>query len=796
MRIKRLLPAALSVALCLQMIMPVSTFTHAAEETFYINPSLSDGVTLNSADNVSVKGIRTGERVTFTETKDITLSLSFEEGYSYAPDFSTLFNGEDLYTKVTEDGNNVNITYHAVKGRSVSAEMLDGVTILASAKKLPQIKIDVDGSIENVTKEEWTNATIEIVEGSKKFETGNYGCTGRIKGRGNHSWQKEQKPYSINLDEKASLLGLCNTRRYALVTPASDNSLIRNYITYKAAQRLEGIEYNVDCELVEVYFNGDFAGIYALCERVRNESDKINLEDATPTNLNGGYVIEKNVEGKLGNDPLDICFGCPYQVHDDMDLFTVIDPEEPTKEMTQMLEEHFEKLDAAVMGKSNEDYKKYIDVDSWVDFVIMNEVAKNVDGNFKTSCFMIKRENSDVIEMTSLWDFDLAYGNADWDNETDYNHSNDLTPGDTVEDFMIINSSSPWHKALYYDHPDFKAALVERYEQYRSTIFEDMYNSIHELGAYLNARVSELDKFIDGDDLMEACEDLENWLGKRLAWLDEQWLGIKADDEKQEEKDKWRENPDKAFLGKVVKYADDDLDEAEVVREVEDAFDSVLDAAEDLLDNKKATREDCDSMAFELLRMCGIIGYKNIDKKGVELLSEYASSMGLAADAVSNANALTKESRPNADKLKEAWVALINDMVETPDSFMANRLFELYGSENTENCYKTGVDRYEKAKEDLLSAVGNTASGQGDLDAVSAEIARTVLLLEENRFSNNSSHSPNLRPGNNTSKAEKEETIEKEGFPWGVVGIVAGIIAAVGIFTSLIIIKKHKNKQQ
>ncbi len=795
MKIRKILSAAISLMLCAQMLMPCISLPVSAEETFEINPVLSDGITINSMENASVKGKRTGERVTFTETKDITLSLSFEEGYSYAPDFSTLFNGEELYTKVTKDDNGVTITYHAVKGRSVSADLLDSVVIYASAEKLPQIRIEIDGKIDDVTKAAWTNASIEIVSGTKQFATGDYGCTGRIKGRGNHSWSKGQKPYSINLDEKASLLGLCNTRRYALVTPASDNSLIRNYITYKAAQHLEGIDYNVNCELVEVYFNGDFGGIYALCERVRNEKDKINLQDATPENINGGYVIEKNVQGKLGEDPMTICFGCPYQVHGDLDLFTVIDPEEPTKEMLDTLEDHFEKLDAAVMGKSDEDYKKYIDVDSWVDFVIMNEVAKNVDGNFKTSCFMIKCENSDLIEMTSLWDFDLAYGNADWDNETDNNHSNDLTTGDTVEDFMIINSSSPWHKALYYEHPDFKKALIERYEQYRSTIFEDMYNSIYELGAYLNARVAELDEYIDGNDLKDACEDLQDWLGKRLAWLDEEWLGIEAEEADEEEEDDYKNNPDKDFLNRVYRYARDDLKEAEVVREVESAFDATVHTAKDVLKNKKSTVEDSENMAFELLRMCGIIGYRNLDKKAVALLSEYASSKDIAADEVANAEELTAQDRPNSDKLKEAWVALINAVIEEPDTFMANRIYELYGNVNTENCFKTGVDRYEEAKEALINAVNDVNSRQGDLDAVSAELARTVLLVEENRFSDtpqNNSRPNNFRPNSNSSDIADEP---KEFSPWLIIVIIAAAILAIACTTVLVIVKKRRKKQ-
>lgn len=787
MRLRKCLSVITFVIIMAQMLLTSFTASAVTGEPYYIKPVASENIIINGAENLFVEGVSTGEVFTFTETKNLSFSFSFEDGWCYSKEYSSLFDGDELYTETVEENGTVTVTYHAVKGRSVSAEMLENVVICASAAALPKIKIEIDGSIDEVTKEEWTNATIEIVEGTEKFATGNFAASGRIKGRGNYSWGKSQKPYSINLDEKASLLGLCNTRRYALVTPASDNSLIRNYITYKAGQKLDGIDYCVNCELVEVYFNGEYAGIYTLCERIRNEKDKINIEDATPQDINGGYLIEKNVEGKLGEDSMDICFACPYQIHDDLDLFTVKDPEEPTREMLDSLENLYSRLDAAIMGKSGETYTKYIDVDSWIDFIIMNEVAKNVDGNFKTSCFMIKRENSEIIEMTSIWDFDLAYGNADWDNETDYNHSSDLTSGETTDGFMIINSSSPWHKALYYNYPEFKAALQKKYGEYRTTVFEEMYNSIDELGAYLSAGVAADETYISAEDMREACDDLKEWLGKRLAWLDEQWLG-KVDDTEKEKADNWRENPIKSFLGKVVDYAEN-LDKSEVVDEIESLFDTTFEFADNVLHSVNATAEDCNAVSFELLRMCGIIEYRHLDKKGLELLCEYAVDNEMTGNAVTDGAALAAEDRPDEESVKAAWIKVMNELLPDADRFMAEKLVERYGNVDTEKCFATGVKLYEAAKEAMNTALNNSKAGQGELDAASAELARTVLLVEKNKYAGLESSSV----GKNSSVVSEGDDGAITWWLWLAGGIV---IVFAGVTIAVIANKKKKTDEK
>lgn len=77
---------------------------------------------------------------------------------------------------------------------------------------------------------------------------------------------------------------------------------MRNYVTYKAALSLVGIQYVPKIEFVEVYLNGSYNGVYALVERIDIESTKIDIEEATADNLTGGYIIEKDAGDKVNKN--------------------------------------------------------------------------------------------------------------------------------------------------------------------------------------------------------------------------------------------------------------------------------------------------------------------------------------------------------------------------------------------------------------------------------------------------------------------------------------------------------------
>lgn len=303
--------------------------------------------------------------------------------------------------------------------------------------------------------------------------------------------------------------------------------MIRNFITYKVFQGLEGIGYVPKCELVDVYLNGEYNGIYILVERIAIEKSKIDIDEADADNLTGGYLIEKDITGKV-NFNSDLWFDCPYRANQTQDYFVMKDPEPNDPQLVNAMLDYLtgfmQNVHDCIIGENGEDYTRYVDVSSWVDFIIVQEISKNIDGNFKTSCYMYKEKDDDHLYMTAPWDFDFAYGRVSWNNQSaEHNDVDDCPDANTPEGFMCVNSSNPWMDKLYDTKPEFRRALMERYTQYRHTLIDELFVMIEEQAAYLSI-VQEPNYQLWNKPFNVAVTNLKNWLTNRIAWLDEQWL--------------------------------------------------------------------------------------------------------------------------------------------------------------------------------------------------------------------------------------------------------------------------------
>lgn len=514
----------LSLILCLSSFGSFGAIL--SENAFTLTPYISDGITVDEI-SVNISAECTEGIITFLETKQLMFRCYFSEGWSFNRTYSTFFpNNKNRASIITNDDSSVTFCFDAVEGESVSEEDFYSVAVNATAQELPKLDVTTQIPIEDVGKSEWVEASFTLTMGTKQFESGDYQGAGFIKGRGNSSWQQEKKPYSLKLSEKKSLLDIPKTKKYAIVPSFYDSSLMKNYITYKTGLMLNGIEYTPKCEFIEVYFNGEYHGIYLLVERIAIEKNKIDIEEADENDITGGYLIEKDCAAKIDFSE-DQWFNCPYWANQSKDYFVIKSPEPESEsllnDMKRYLEEHMQKLHDSIMGTSDESYTQYVDVDSWIDFIIIQELSKNIDGNLKTSCYMIKQSMDDKIYMTALWDFDLAYGVYGGSNASEeHNDYYDCPLGYTVEGFMTINSSCPWFQRLYYDYPEFRSALIKRYNEYRTTIIPAMQRMIKEQAAYLRAN-TDRENELWGKNFTSGVNHLSSWLESRIEWLDSQW---------------------------------------------------------------------------------------------------------------------------------------------------------------------------------------------------------------------------------------------------------------------------------
>lgn len=257
--------------------------------------------------------------------------------------------------------------------------------------------------------------------------------TGRmgIRGRGNSTWSFPKKPWKVKLDEKASLLGMPADKEWALLANYADRTLVRNIVAMKLSE-ICGFSWTPRMRSVEVYLNDEYQGVYTLCEHKKVSSDRVDID----------------LVGESDNDGEAVTGGYYFEIEQQQDETTVwmtgmgvpmmfSDPEVPTDAQLAYAKKYFEDFEASLHSKDLADpakgYAAYIDVPSFIDYYIVQELTKNIDGNLRKSSFITK-ERGRKLEMYHLWDFDLTLGNCgyfDWSvgNGPENFWIKDFTPG-------------------------------------------------------------------------------------------------------------------------------------------------------------------------------------------------------------------------------------------------------------------------------------------------------------------------------------------------------------------------------
>ena len=105
-----------------------------------------------------------------------------------------------------------------------------------------------------------------------------------IHGRGNSSWKEDKKQYSLNLASERSILGMDNARKFALIANTSDPSFLRNKTTYDLAV-LTGMPSSPQCAFVNVYFNGEYHGLYLMAQRPNAKDGSVHIAELEKKNL-------------------------------------------------------------------------------------------------------------------------------------------------------------------------------------------------------------------------------------------------------------------------------------------------------------------------------------------------------------------------------------------------------------------------------------------------------------------------------------------------------------------------------
>ncbi|MGY4384350.1 spore coat protein CotH [Pedobacter sp. UYP24] len=255
--------------------------------------------------------------------------------------------------------------------------------------------INTNGAAIN-SKDVYVTGSIKIVSNFK--ETVFDGKT-EIKGRGNSTWGMPKKPYRIKLDKKAGLLGMSESKNWVLLANYADKSLMRNELALMAS-RNSGLTFTPSSRFVEIYLNGSYDGNYLITEQVKEGKSQVDVED-------GGYLLEE--DGFANGEPVY------FRTQHNMPITIKYPDEKITPVQKEYITGHVQKFENALFAANFTDpvngYRKYFDVDSYVNYYIVNEVMGNPDTFWST--YMYKKANDDKIYTGPVWDFDICANNDD-----------------------------------------------------------------------------------------------------------------------------------------------------------------------------------------------------------------------------------------------------------------------------------------------------------------------------------------------------------------------------------------------
>jgi len=413
---------------------------------------------------------------------------------------------------------------------------------------LPLLIIDTKG--QEIIDDPKINVILKIVDnGPGKMNgffddaTGFEGNIG-IEIRGQSSQMFPKKSYAIETlnqtlqDTSVSLLGMPADEDWVLSAPFSDKSMLRNAITYHLGRKMGN--WQPRFKYCEVYLNGSYNGVYMLIEKIKRDSlrvdiNKLKPDEITGNNLTGGYIVKVDKTWDLlAEEFFTIHPSNRYRNARNYD-FTFVYPkfDEIVPEQKAYLYNYLQELENVLNGSEFEDpengFRKYLDINSFVDFQIMNELSNNVDG-YRYSTFFYKKRDSDGGKLFAgpLWDFDLCYGNVDY---SPLNLATDqwLFPhfGET-EDFPMH-----WWNRLMED-AGYRKAFVDRWKELRAGSFKTdsilayLNDTIQYLGAAINRNYDKWPilgqyvwpNYFIGSTYQQEIDYLKTWINNRLSWMD------------------------------------------------------------------------------------------------------------------------------------------------------------------------------------------------------------------------------------------------------------------------------------
>jgi len=365
-----------------------------------------------------------------------------------------------------------------------------------------------------------------------------------IERRGESSYGFAKRSYRIELQKEdgsnnnVSLLGLPEENDFVLYGPYSDKTMIKNVLAY-ALYRRTG-RWAPRTRYIEVILNNEYQGVYVLTEKLKRDKNRVDIdrldsEDTSAVDISGGYILRRD---KTDGVPAEAWWRSPVnQPYHERMWYQYFDPgyEELTPEQTKYIRDWMKGFDevmsATEFDNSRDGYRKYIDVQSFIDMMFINEITKGID-NYLFSTYFYKENDEDGGQLVAgpPWDYNLGYGNLDYGDDWNAKESYGwcYTQGSRVYWFERLMEDSVYQSQVYCRWAEFRENIfsdesVMAFIDSCVTVLGDAvarnFRRYPTLGQYVWPAIEPYPTTYEGE-----IENLKTWLLARLSWMDSQWL--------------------------------------------------------------------------------------------------------------------------------------------------------------------------------------------------------------------------------------------------------------------------------
>lgn len=430
---------------------------------------------------------------------------------------------------------------------------------IRSESKIPVISVTTAPDDMIASREKYTSCVVDVFNCDEKLEINE--ASAGIKVRGNSSAYygdvsqilANKVPYRIKFDKKTNMLGLNNGAECkSWVLLKSEWDLIRNDIAFRFGRTIMGdSNFCSDGQLVHLYVNEEFQGVYELCEQCQINPNRVDISEPAEgyTDTDIGYYLELDNYATSDEDNHYISMDyenatvtdingetrqfvpAEYSIKNDLysqnqidfidkylnNLFKIV-YEACENGKYYKFDENYDLVDSDVTT-AEEAVSNVMDIDSVRDMYILYEIVHDYDcgeGSFYMCVDLSKDSKCPKLKFTSPWDFNWAYNDS-----TEKYYAGAFTDknfvakkGDRSNPWFIILCKQDW----------FMATVKEKWtEMSQEKLLQGCIKTERE---YLKEYDADLRK---GEEWgPDSAEDLFNWIENRIYWLNSQWK-IKSD---------------------------------------------------------------------------------------------------------------------------------------------------------------------------------------------------------------------------------------------------------------------------